>query len=53
MLALGKSPSALKETAGPEIIRWIWSRYTPIAKGTICEVQMEPYRKMAMEGLPH
>jgi hypothetical protein len=43
----------LKETAGPEIIRWVWSRYTPMAKGTIWEVQMEPYRKMALESLPH
>jgi hypothetical protein len=40
----------LRGSVGPDIIPWIWSRYTRMAKGTNCESYVEHYRAVA--GIP-
>lgn len=40
----------LRGSVGADIIPWIWSRYTQMAKGTNCESYVERYRAMA--GIP-
>jgi hypothetical protein len=42
----------LKGPVGPEIIRWVWSRFTPMAEGTVWGNHMKYERERALRGLP-